>query len=435
MRSILTIIGLVVGIAAIVAIQVAAQGMAGAVNGAFKGMNANTFYVFPKATQGNSRAAFRVADLSRLQESVPGVTTAIPFSSTQTVVHAGHERVRLRFGGESDKRFSTAPVVAGRTLDAGDVETAAPVCVLSDNAFHRLFPEAAHAESALGRSVYVGSRRYVIAGVLGKTKIDTAALGFDISNDVAIPYTTYYNNYQRGSSLFGIQVLGDANADLKTLETNAQAVLSRAHGGAQYQAFDFGFFTKTINGFFAVIGVIVSAVGSISLVVAGIGIMNIMLVSVTERTREIGVRKAIGARRSQVLAQFFIESLLLSGTGCFIGLLLGVLIGAIANGAFISRISGVTAPIPWIEVILIAAGFATVVTIAFGTYPAFRASKLDPIEALRYESIQTGHQHPGSYENVFHGRRASSSAAGREFHDRTRQYVAIMVRRARENRR
>ena len=385
MRSILTIIGLVVGVAAIVAIQVAAQGMAGAVNGIFKGMNANTFYVFPKSTQGNNaRAAFRVGDLALLEQTVPGITTAIPFSSGQTVIHEGHERVRLRFGGESDKRFSTAPLIAGHTIGADDVAASAPVCVLSDKAFHRLFP-GSDAQSAVGKSIYVGSRRYVVAGVLGKATIDTAALGFDISNDVAIPYTTYYDNYQRGSTFFGIQVLGDSGAKLKSLEDGAQAALSRVHAGAQYQTFDFGFFTKTIDGFFAVVGAIVSAVGAISLVVAGIGIMNIMLVSVTERTREIGVRKAIGARRSQVLAQFFVESLLLSGVGCFIGLILGISLGAIANSAFIARISGVTAPIPWLEVILIAAGFATIVTVAFGTYPAYRASTLDPIEALRYE--------------------------------------------------
>jgi putative ABC transport system permease protein len=293
--------------------------------------------------------------------------------------------VRLKFGGESDKRFATAPVVAGHALDTDDVASAAGVCVLSDHALQRLFPAANDPNTVIGQSIYVGSKRYVIVGVLGKTKIDTAAMGFDISNDVAIPYTTYYNNYQRGSSFRAAQVLGSNSADLKDLENRAKQALTQAHNGAEYQVFDFGFFTKTINGFFAVVGVIVSAVGAISLLVAGIGIMNIMLVSVTERTREIGVRKAIGAKRAQILAQFFVEALLLSATGCFVGMLIGVLLGGGANAAFISRISGVTAPIPWLEVLLIAAGFATIVTVGFGTYPAFRAAKLDPIEALRYE--------------------------------------------------
>ena len=385
MRSILTMIGLIVGVAAIVAIQVAAAGMAGAVGGIIKGMNANTFYVFPKTTQGNNvRAGLHTSDLTLL-ETIPGVETAIPWSGSRTMVDAGHNRVRLKFGGESDKRFSTAPVVAGHALDPQDIASAASVCVISNNAFDRLFGGGSDPASVLGHSIYVGAKRYVIVGVLGKTKVDTASLGFDISNDVAIPYTTYYNNYQRGSAFFGVQILGAQSASLKMLEDQAKAALTQAHSGAEYQVFDFGFFAKTINGFFAVVGFIVGAVGAISLLVAGIGIMNIMLVSVTERTREIGVRKAIGAKRSQILAQFFVEALLLSATGCFAGMLIGVALGGIVDLAYISHISGVTAPLPWAKVLAIAAGFATLVTVAFGTYPAFRAAKLDPIEALRYE--------------------------------------------------
>ena len=383
-RSVLTVIGLVIGVMAIVAIQVCAAGMAGAVNGVFKGMNANTFYVLPKTSQGNNtRAGLHPSDLQML-ESLPGIETAIPWSGGRTMVDAGHNRVRLKFGGESDKRFSTSPVVAGSTITSDDVGSAASVCVLSDNAMTRLFPNRT-AQSVLGQSIYIGSKRYVVKGVLGKAKLDTAALGFDVSNDVAIPYTTYYNNYQRGSAFFGIQVLGSGSAKLSDLENAAQHALEQTHTGAQYRTFDFGFFSKAIGGFFAVVGAIVSAVGAISLLVAGIGIMNIMLVSVTERTREIGIRKAIGGKRFQILAQFMIEALLLSGFGCFAGMVLGVLIGGFVDIFFISRISGVVAPVPWLQIVVIAAGFATIVTIVFGTYPAFRASRLDPIEALRYE--------------------------------------------------
>jgi putative ABC transport system permease protein len=386
MRSLLTLIGLVVGVAAIVAIQAVSHGMAGAVDGVFKGLNANTFYVFPKGNQANgTRAALHLADLALIRQNVSGVTEAIPFGRTQTIVDAGHHRVRLRFGGDSDKRFGTDPLVAGRLFTAADITAAAPVCTLSANALQRLFPQAANGSQVLGRSVYVGSNRFVIVGVFGKATLDTAALGFDLSNDVAIPYTTYYNDYQRGNALSGIQVLGSSGTDLKTLETQTKILLAQAHAGAQYQIFDFGFFTKTIDGFFNVVGLVVSAVGAISLLVAGIGIMNIMLVSVTERTREIGVRKAIGARRSQILAQFFIESLMLSAVGCFAGMLVGLLLGGAADAAFVAKISGVTAPLPWLQALVIAGGFATLVTVGFGTYPAYRASALDPIEALRYE--------------------------------------------------
>ena len=384
-RSVLTIIGLVVGVATIVSVQVAAQGMAGAVSGIFKGTNADTFIVFPKFTQGNFvRASLHLSDLALVQQRVPGLLSVIPSARRRTMVDAGHKRVRLVFGGESDKRFSTSPLVAGRTIDSNDVDTAAAVAVISNNAYTRLFPDAASPAAVAGQSIYVGSKRYLVVGVLGKAKVDTAALGFDISSDVAIPWTTYYNNYLRGSSFFAISVLAQPGSNLKLLEKQTQDVLSQAHG-SQYQTFDFAFFAQTINGFFSIVGVIVGAVGAISLIVAGIGIMNIMLVSVTERTREIGVRKAIGARRSQVLAQFFVEALLLSAFGCFTGMLLGVGLGFFVDKGFIARISGVTGGIPWLEAIVIAVGFATLVTLAFGTYPAYRAARLDPIEALRYE--------------------------------------------------
>jgi putative ABC transport system permease protein len=113
--------------------------------------------------------------------------------------------------------------------------------------------------------------------------------------------------------------------------------------------------------------------------------MNIMLVSVTERTREIGVRKAIGATRFQVLAQFFIEALLLSLIGCGIGLVIGVAVGGLVDRFALVAISGVVPAIPWLQSVAIAVGFATLVTLVFGTYPAYRAASLDPIEALRYE--------------------------------------------------
>ncbi len=385
MRSVLTMVGLIVGVAAIVAVQVVAAGMSGAVSGIFKNMHANTFYVFPKSTQSNAiRAGFHPPDLTMLSQ-LPGIVTAIPWSGTGAMAYVGHHRVRIKFGGESDKRFTTAPIVAGRALSPDDMSRASSACVISDRAYQRLFPDAVSPTSVLGRSVDVGAHRYVIVGVLGKATIDTAALGLDISNDVAIPYTTYYNAYQRGSAFFAVQVLGDDKSKLSVLEQEATVALSHTHAGAQYETFDLGYFTKTISAFLAVVGVIVSAVGAISLVVAGIGIMNIMLVSVTERTHEIGIRKAIGAKRSQVLAQFFIESLLLSLFGCLIGLVFGLALGAIVDAAFIAKITGVAGAVPWLEAVLIAVSFATIVTVVFGTYPAYRAARLDPIEALRYE--------------------------------------------------
>ncbi len=385
-RTVLTLVGLVVGVAAIISIQVAAAGMAAAINGAFRGINMNTFFIFPKSTQGSTqRANLGLSDLALLDRNVPGIETAIPFGQTRTMVNAGHQHVTLKFGGESYRRFSTAPVVAGHAIARADVEDASPVCVLSDKAYHRLFPHAADPDAVLGQSVYIGPKRYVVIGVLGPATLSTASLGIDINNDVAIPYTTFYNDYQRGRPLFGIQVLGNRKASLATLEANAKRVLSDAHGGSIYQTFDFAFFTKKIDGFFGVVGTIVSAVGAISLLVAGIGIMNILFVSVSERTREIGIRRAIGASRATILIQFFVEAFVLAFSGSLVGMLAGLGIGDLAQQIFIVRISGTVAALPWMQSILLATIFATIVTLVFGTLPALRAASVDPIEALRYE--------------------------------------------------
>ena len=385
-RTVLTLVGLVVGVAAIISIQVAAAGMAAAINGAFRGINMNTFFIFPKSTQGSTqRANLGLSDLALLDRNVPGIETAIPFGQTRTMVNAGHQHVTLKFGGESYRRFSTAPVVAGHAIARADVEDASPVCVLSDKAYHRLFPHAADPDAVLGQSVYIGPKRYVVIGVLGPATLSTASLGIDINNDVAIPYTTFYNDYQRGRPLFGIQVLGSRKASLATLEANAKRVLSDAHGGSIYQTFDFAFFTKKIDGFFGVVGTIVSAVGAISLLVAGIGIMNILFVSVSERTREIGIRRAIGASRATILIQFFVEAFVLAFSGSLVGMLAGLGIGDLAQQIFIVRISGTVAALPWMQSILLATIFATIVTLVFGTLPALRAASVDPIEALRYE--------------------------------------------------
>jgi len=142
---------------------------------------------------------------------------------------------------------------------------------------------------------------------------------------------------------------------------------------------------ETYNKLFGTFFVVGIALSSVGLLVGGIGVIAIMMISVTERTREIGVRKAIGGQRKQILFQFFLEAALLTFTGCLIGSVFGLAIGWWINTQYIIKITGVTVPIPWGNSVVLAVLFATIVTVAFGTYPAYRAAGLDPIEALRYE--------------------------------------------------
>jgi putative ABC transport system permease protein len=381
-RSILTILGLIIGVTAVIAIQVLGAGMAGAVSGLLGGISDRTFIVVPNQQQADfTRAAIRLADLQRAKDEVPNVIAAIPAGGQRLVASYGHVHRRVTVGAGPDERFATStPIRYGRKLDQDDIALARPVCVISDPGYKKL----GIAGDPTGGSVRVGDRRYTIVGVLGSDKSGVLPLNFNL--DVTIAYPAYERDFVRGHALLFVRFLMNDATQVEQTEADALSWLRHLKGGrVEYQTFDRKSFSKAVDGIFAGITIVVALIGAVSLLVAGIGILNIMLVSVAERTREIGLRKAIGATRFQVLLQFFIEALALSGFGCLIGLILGVTIGALVNDLAIVNFSGVVAPIPWVRSILIATLFTTVVTVAFGTYPAWRAATLDPIEALRYE--------------------------------------------------
>jgi putative ABC transport system permease protein len=379
-RTLLTAIGLIIGVTAVIAIQVLGAGMAGAVSGILGGINERAFYVLPNTRQADfTRATIRLSDLRRLKDEVPNVVDAIPAGGQGLRASYQHRTRRITLGGEADERFAiSTPVLYGRKLNAEDILETRNVCVLSNLVYTKLGITG----NPVGGSLHVGEHRYEIVGVLDKPV--SGIVPVNIGQDVVIPYTTYEDQY-RGVIIFARVLLLDASQTEAT-ESATVTWLEHLKGKrVEYQTFDRKSFTKAIDGIFTGVTLIVALIGAVSLVVAGISILNIMLVSVAERTREIGLRKAIGATRFQILAQFFIEALALSAFGCLVGLLLGVAIGGAINGLLIVKLSGIVAPIPWLRSIVIATGFATIVTLLFGTYPAYRAASLDPIEALRYE--------------------------------------------------
>jgi len=381
-RSILTATGLIIGVTAVIAIQVLGAGMSGAVAGILGAVNDRTFVIVPNQQQTDfTRAAIRLDDLQRAKNEIPNVVEVIPAGGQTQRGSYGHTQRRVLLGAGVDDRFSTStPLRYGRKLSADDIDESRHVCVISDQAYHKF----AMTGDPTGASLHVGEHRYTIVGVLGVDKAGILPVSFNA--DVSIPYTTYEREFARGRAILFARVLMDDPAQVERTEADTLAWLRHVKGGrVEYQTFDRKSFTKAVDGIFSGITVVVGLIGAVSLLVAGIGILNIMLVSVAERTREIGLRKAIGATRFQVLAQFFIEALALSAFGCLVGLVLGVTIGGTINAVAIVNISGVVPPIPWARSIAIATGFATIVAVAFGTYPAWRAATLDPIEALRYE--------------------------------------------------
>jgi ABC-type antimicrobial peptide transport system permease subunit len=383
LRSLLTIVGLIIGVAAVIAIQVLGQSMAGAIDGLLGGMSDNSFIIFPNQQQGNfQQATIKLSDLPILKRNVPEIADTVPIAFVDDVVRRGHNEGRYRISPESAIPYDNLPAIYGRHIDQADIDGAANVCVLKHDAYVRLFPNGG---DPTGQSVYAGPNRYLIVGVLAPPKQGFLNAGF--AGQVAIPWTTYVSRYIHGNDIFAARFVANDPSNIAEAETAVIKELRTIRGkpDLQYQSFDKSQITQGINGVFNAMTIVVALIGAVSLLVAGIGIMNIMLVSVAERTREIGVRKAIGARRSQVLAQFFIEALILCGSGCAIGWTIGIGLGALVNSVAIIKVTGTIVPVPWIQTILIAAIFAIVVTLAFGTYPAYRAAALDPIEALRYE--------------------------------------------------
>jgi ABC-type antimicrobial peptide transport system permease subunit len=381
MRTFLTMLGLIIGVMAVIAIQILGSGMAGAVTGILGALNDKSFTIFPNPRQADfTRAAIRVEDIDRALRTIPNLTAGLPLGSTTLAVRLQNAAAKLRLAADSDQRFVATPIRYGTNFTRNQITSGAHVCILLDTAYAKLKIDG----DPVGGSIRAGDRRYTIVGVLAKPNAGIAPN--IVQSDILIPYTSYERDYVRDRPVLGARFLVADVAQIAATETATIDYFVRLkHGRALYQSIDRKTFSSAVDGIFTGLTLIVALIGAVSLVVAGIGILNIMLVSVAERTREIGLRKAIGATRFQVLAQFFIEALLLSSIGCAIGLLLGLAIGGLVNEFALVQISGVVAPLPWIRSVLIATAFATLVTLAFGTYPAYRAAKLDPIEALRYE--------------------------------------------------
>jgi putative ABC transport system permease protein len=387
LRSFLTLLGTIVGVTAVIAIISLIQGMNAYVSNALMSQGANVFTI-DKFGFIISEEEFRNA-IKRKDLTVGDAEAVAALSRSAAFVKAENERGDdVRLGATRLRRIPIKGVAGdyaevdrselheGRHLTQNDMTRRRTVAVLGYEVWEKLFDN----RPAVGQEVRIGDFKYLVVGVAAKKG---SVFGQSQDNYVIVPLSAWQKVYgARGSITIGVAAVDEASFELA--QDEARAILRARRGVAPGKDDDFGIVTAEMfmdlyRNFTSAAFIVLVGVAGLSLVVGGIVIMNIMLVSVTERTREIGIRKALGARRRDVLLQFLVEAATLSLTGGAIGVLLGISLALL-----VAAISPLPAAVSWVA-ILLGLGMSTGIGLLFGIYPAARAARLDPIVALRFE--------------------------------------------------
>jgi len=395
LRAGLTVLGVVIGIAAVTAMVSLGQSASQLVQGQLQGLGTNVVIVFPgNQRRGGVRQGLKTtltaADSDAIVEHCSTIIASSPIVGTQAQIIYGNANYQPKemFGvGTQYLTVRNWPLRHGDFFTDSDVNSASQVCVIGHSVVAKLFQTS----NPIGEKVRLKGIPFEVIGILETKGADL--VGNDQDDIILMPYTTMRRRLQ-GSEFDNVNAIM-CSARSMTLMADAEneinQLLAERHRIPPGEPFDFdvGTTVEIANLMGIIIGTLtmmISSIAGISLIVGGVGIMNIMLVSVTERTREIGIRMAVGARSRDILMQFLVESILLSCIGGVIGFAMGC--GASVGLTYL--INTLTSGTKWPVVISIPAAilafvFAAAVGVFFGFYPARRASQLDPIEALRYE--------------------------------------------------
>ena len=385
MRSFLTMLGIIIGISSVIAITSIGSSAKGAVGKEFEAYGMNYMYIYPnwEMTQDGIEYSdlFMPEDIEALKDRFhDDILYAAPYISANSDTKVGRQEGKLRLYGVNAgyNQFTNMIMLHGRMINKSDVQGKKDRIVIEKKAALYFFNK----ENAVGETLSV---------IINEEMKDLSIIGiFEVppslfaGMSMSDSYSTYvpYSILQSGDPVTSyIELYTNEEKNLDTLGNEFTKYLARIKDNdPSFYMYDSAESQMTqINSVLGTLSLAIGAIAAISLIVGGIGIMNIMLVSVTERTREIGIRKSLGARTKDILMQFLIESMIISAIGGVIGTILGVGIAAI--GMSFAKIAVVIDP----SVILLAVGFSAIVGMFFGLYPARKAAKLDPIEALRYE--------------------------------------------------
>ena len=384
-RSFLTVVGIVIGVAAVVTMVTLGRGATVSVKEQISKIGSNLLILRPGQGWGSWGAPqFTLADVNAIRDQTPGIAGIAPFVRTNvTAVYQENDRA-TDVQGTTANYFGIANwnITLGRFFTDDEVKDAAPVCVIGETIREELFGEGV---DPIGCKIRAKSISFEVVGVTAAK--GQGGFGDDLDDNIITPYTTVQRRLAgrgKGQNINQIMISGidgypGANivADVGSLMRERRGI--RPNEDDNFNVFDSQQLAEVISSSTKVMTSLLGAVAGVSLLVGGIGIMNIMLVSVTERTREIGIRLAIGARAREVLLQFLVEAVTLSCVGGIAGIIL-------AYGLCVMLVKVVGAPFVFdLRINIIAFVFSAAIGIVFGFMPARRAARLDPIEALRHE--------------------------------------------------
>ena len=388
MRTVLTMLGIIIGVGAVIATVGIGNGAKAQVSARIAALGQNVIQIFSGSlnrggvfTGFGGAGTLTVEDALAIRNEVPGVVAVSPeVRGGGGQITAGENNWNAPIFGEGIDYLTIRQweLTEGAMFTEADERSAAKVCVLGKTTADKLFPD----EDALGKTIRIKNVPLKVIGLLARKG---ASMGGDDQDDrVLIPYTTCMKRFAGVTTLRMMQLSADSAERMAGVQNAITEILRQRHRILPGRDDDFIIrnqqeISETANATTETMTALLAGVAIISLIIGGIGIMNIMLVSVTERTREIGIRMAVGARGWDILLQFLIEAVTLSSIGGLIGIGLGI------GGAKVITLVKNWPTLVSLNWILISFAFSALVGVAFGFYPAHKASRLDPIDALRYE--------------------------------------------------
>ncbi len=384
LRSFLTLLGIVIGVGAVIAMVTIGNGTTAKVQADMAKLGSNLLFIRPgqfgPGRSSSQARPFNARDIAALRSQLGGVKAVAPVSREKATVVFGSQNRSVTIAGTDNAYFITQDLELkqGRRFLDGEVRSGRAVCLLGETTRRELFGGL----EAVGRNIRINKVSCEIIGLLEEK--GESGFGIDQDDIVLMPLRTFQRRIAGNSDIGTVYISARDNMATSRVQAAIEHLLrERRHiGNGQEDDFavaDMKRIAATRTATTGTLTILLSAVAGVSLLVGGIGIMNIMLVSVTERTREIGIRLAIGAQEQQVLLQFLVEAIVLSLIGGILGVALGLGLAGIA--AAMMKIPYIPDPF----IVLTAFGFSALVGVIFGYFPARRAAHLNPIEALRHE--------------------------------------------------